>query len=431
MQSVPRRRNVPWRSPKGLCVPLPVPPQRLPKATSSGYRVALYSHDTMGLGHKRRNLLIAQTLQASGLPVEILVITGMADANEGLTAAGIDCVSLPALKKHRDGSYGGRHLQLPLGQIIAWRSQLILTTIQQFQPDVLIVDNVPRGAERELDPTLEYMRQQPQMRCVLGLRDVLDRPTAVQRDWRRADNEGAIRHYYDAVWIYGDPQVYDLRQEYGFAPDVVAKMQPLGYFNQRDRLHKIDQPWQKTVAQWGLPPRFVLGAVGGGQDGKTLAIAFAQMPFTADLPGVLLTGPFLPEATRQTLAAIAQQNPHLTLLPYCPEPTILMAAAERVIAMGGYNTTCEILSFQKPALIIPRIKPRQEQWLRATRLQQLGFVDVLHPDQVNTENLTAWLHCPLKSRPNRLDLNLQATQRLPQALEQLLSAPALPRSQAS
>src|SRR5262245_48905567 len=33
-------------------------------------RIALYSHDTMGLGHMRRNLLIAQTLACSSLPAD-------------------------------------------------------------------------------------------------------------------------------------------------------------------------------------------------------------------------------------------------------------------------------------------------------------------------------------------------------------------------
>jgi predicted glycosyltransferase len=97
-----------------------------------------------------------------------------------------------------------------------------------------------------------------------------------------------------------------------------------------------------------------------------------------------------------------------------------MAAAERVITMGGYNTTCEILSFQKPALIIPRIKPRQEQWLRATCLQQLGLVDVLHPNQVNAQNLTTWLHSAPTNQHNKPVLNLRANQKLPLMLAHLL-----------
>ena len=44
-----------------------------------------------------------------------------------------------------------------------------------------------------------------------------------------------------------------------------------------------------------------------------------------------------------------------------------MARAAGVVAMGGYNTFCEILSFDKPALIVPRTVPRLEQFIRASR----------------------------------------------------------------
>lgn len=39
-------------------------------------RVVLYSHDTMGLGHIRRNLRLAQGLSESDLPIDVLLITG-------------------------------------------------------------------------------------------------------------------------------------------------------------------------------------------------------------------------------------------------------------------------------------------------------------------------------------------------------------------
>jgi predicted glycosyltransferase len=48
--------------------------------------------------------------------------------------------------------------------------------------------------------------------------------------------------------------------------------------------------------------------------------------------------------------------------------------------MGGYNTFCEILSFGKPALIVPRTAPRQEQFLRAARAERLGLVRMLADD---------------------------------------------------
>src|ERR1700722_14489649 len=55
----------------------------------------------------------------------------------------------------------------------------------------------------------------------------------------------------------------------------------------------------------------------------------------------------------------------------------LMARAKGVVAMGGYNTFCEILSFDRPALILPRMVPRLEQFIRAQRAAELGLVAML------------------------------------------------------
>lgn len=45
--------------------------------------------------------------------------------------------------------------------------------------------------------------------------------------------------------------------------------------------------------------------------------------------------------------------------------------------MGGYNTFCEVLSFDRPAVIVPRTVPRLEQWIRASRAEELGLVRML------------------------------------------------------
>jgi len=120
----------------------------------------------MGLGHKRRNLLIAQTLGFSPLQTDILMISGIPDASNLPTPPGVDCLTLPSLHKNIDGQYQARKLDLSLQEIIALRSQVILATIKTFKPDILIVDNVPRGAVRELDPTLEYLRREGRTHCI-------------------------------------------------------------------------------------------------------------------------------------------------------------------------------------------------------------------------------------------------------------------------
>ena len=137
-------------------------------------RVALYSHDTMGLGHARRNLLIAQALATGASPPTILLIAGVREVTAFPLPPGTDQLTLPALGKSADGRYHARSLGLSLAEIVSLRQRTIAAALEAFEPDVLIVDNVPRGAVRELDPALAQLRRSGRTRCVLGLRDVLD-----------------------------------------------------------------------------------------------------------------------------------------------------------------------------------------------------------------------------------------------------------------
>jgi predicted glycosyltransferase len=51
------------------------------------------------------------------------------------------------------------------------------------------------------------------------------------------------------------------------------------------------------------------------------------------------------------------------------------------VAMGGYNTFCEILSFDKKAIIVPRTKPRLEQFIRARAARNIGLIEMLDADR--------------------------------------------------
>ena len=80
----------------------------MPIGTSGPLRIALYSHDTMGLGHARRNGLIARALASAPLGAEVLLITGAREAGTFPLPPGVDCVTLPAYRKGRDGHYTAR-----------------------------------------------------------------------------------------------------------------------------------------------------------------------------------------------------------------------------------------------------------------------------------------------------------------------------------
>ena len=79
-----------------------------------------------------------------------------------------------------------------------------------------------------------------------------------------------------------------------------------------------------------------------------------------------------------------------------------MERAVGVVAMGGYNTFCEILSFDKRALIVPRTKPRLEQFIRASRAQELGLVRMLSDEGARgtMDMITALHDLPQQPKPS-------------------------------
>jgi len=392
-------------------------------------RIALYSPGIVGLGHLRRNLLIAQVLAESELQSINLMVTEAREASAFVNCMprGVDCMTLPGLSKGPDGICKPRYLDLPLKEVIALRGRTIRATLKTFQPDLLLVDNLPRGAYRELDLTLKQLKAAGNTRCVLGLRDVLDEPWSVQRDWFRWRFDEAIEEFYDAIWVYGDPAVYNMIEEYRFPPTIASKIQFVGYLDQRKRLSFAGQPVQDAREAAHIPPgRLMLCLLGGGQDGDRLAEAFAQAELPSGACGVIVTGPFMSAQTQRRLCEAAATNPRLRILSFINEPTALVAQAERVIAMGGYNTVCEVLSFEKRTLLMPRAKPRREQIIRAERLRDLGLIDMIEPDRMTPKALSDWMATDLP--PLRLNgrLDLNGLDRLPLLAAQILGKASAP-----
>ena len=153
-------------------------------------------------------------------------------------------------------------------------------------------------------------------------------------------------------------------------------------------------------------PPYALCLLGGGQDGYTLAETFARTRLPDGWRGIILTGAMMPAAERAHLAELLAQNPACETRDFTPEPLALMQGAAAIISMAGYNTTLETLALHKRTLLVPRIRPRQEQWLRASRLAEMGLAACLHPDELNPDTLAAWLaadHPPLPDARDHLD----------------------------
>ncbi len=377
-------------------------------------RVLVYSHDTFGLGNIRRMLEVARHLVHSSSEVSVLVITGSPMLHAFRIPQGIDYVKLPCLSRNVQGRYAARSLDLSLQSTVRLRANLIKSAIADFEPDLVLVDKKPFGVEDELAGALEALpTHQKRPRMVLLLRDILDSPEATARVWRKNGYFEAITTYYDQVLVVGCPEVFDLRQEYEFPPFAAAKVQFCGYIAR--------EPGRQTRAQMRLAlkigerERLVLVTPGGGEDGYALVDnalrGMAQLQ-PAQRPRMhIVCGPEMAQAQREAVAAAAAALPGVSLQDFCDDMMSLHAAADVVLAMGGYNTVCELLSCAKRALLVPRVKPGLEQCIRAERMAAMGLLAMLHPDQL----------CPATL--------MRALQRELQALEDGTVLPRLRRLQ--
>lgn len=383
-------------------------------------KIAFYSHDAMGLGHLRRNLLLASTLTRLPLRSQVLLMAGAPELNAFPIPAGVSCVTLPALRKNRDGTYAARSGNMSLKGVLNLRSEILLSTLRTFAPDVLVVDKHPRGLLGELDLGISWVDQHLQTVKILGLRDILDDPESVRRDWNRDGCHAAIRDLFDEVWVYGDPAVYDPREEYDLPPDIAAKIRFLGYLDPTLRL--LEEEWGESESLESVEPGpLALCLIGGGQDGEQVARTFAHA-LPLDMNGIILTGPYLPAGARKNLLDLASRKPRLRIEGFVSNPGAFLCRADRVVTMGGYNSVCEVLVSGKPALVVPRIHPRTEQLIRAERFADLGLATVLRPDHLTTPALGRWLKNPIRpwSHPSEV-LDFEGLNRLSEVLGGLLT----------
>ena len=347
-------------------------PERL-----EGARILIYSHDTFGLGHLRRCRAIAHSLVERFKGLSVLILSGSPIIGSFDFRARVDFVRIPGVIKLHDGEYKSLGLHIDLDQTMAMRAAIIRHTAEAFRPNVFLVDKEPLGLKSEVVPTLAMLKQMGS-RLVLGLRDIMDEPTLLSREWEHKQVMPALETLYDDIWVYGLEAIADPLAGLACPPSVLRKLHYTGYI--RRTLPRVQRPPERP---FGEAP-YLLVTVGGGGDGMAV-IDWVLSAYEHDpaipYPAVLVLGPFMTPARQREFHRRADALGRVRVLTFDSHLELMMANAAGIVAMGGYNTFCEILSFDKRAIIVPRRVPRMEQYIRAARAQKLGLVSMLLDDE--------------------------------------------------
>lgn len=368
-------------------------------------RILMYSHDTFGLGHLRRCLAIAHALVENYRGLNILIISGSPIAGAFDYRARVDFVKIPSVIKRRNGEYISLDRHMDLQDTLIMRQSIIRHTAETFQPDLLIVDKEPLGLRGELEETLSFLKTRATT-LVLGLRDVMDAPRLLEVEWKQRETMRKIDLFYDGIWVYGPSDFYDPLQGLEVPPSVRSRMTFVGFI-----------PRQATTDDLAISRReddYILVTPGGGGDGADLVHdvldSYLCEP-TLQHKALIVLGPYMPARKRRKLFRKAKKVPAVEMIEFDSHMENLIADARAVVAMGGYNTFCEILSFDKPAIVVPRMRPREEQLIRARRAAELGLIEVLLPEEAGDAKLfaAALQSLPTRRRPSEVvpDLPLE------------------------
>lgn len=365
-------------------------------------KVFLYSHDTFGLGHLRRNLAIARTLLGRGFSVHLL--TGSPVVGSWSLPRGLQVQPLPPVVKTGAETYAARDPHALFEMTKGYREALILKSVLHHRPDILLVDHAPAGMNGELLSTLALIRRElPGTRAILGLRDILDSSDVVRKLWREQAIYKLIEHAYDDVLVYGSEALFDVVEGYEMPAAVASKLRYCGHVvgaaEQASSSSSVRPAICWNQARAGSRP-VILVTAGGGGDGYFLMEAYLRA--VAMLPpdliySVIVTGPLMPEAQSAALNELAAGRGDVEMVHSTTDLTPSLRAASLVVAMAGYNTSAEIIAYRKRAILVPRAAPRAEQRMRAALLAKLGLVSSIEPGDDLAEHLARLVQEALSS----------------------------------
>ncbi len=398
--------------------------------TGSGMRALLYSHDTLGLGHISRTTKICGALRHAYPELSILVVTGSPASIQNRLGNGIDYIKLPAVKKLADERYISRDSKNSFERTLALRSQLILSAVREFEPNLMLVDHAPLGVKGELLPTFSWITaNQNKIQVALGLRDILDEPSRVIERWNNQGVYEVLRSIYHRILIYGEEFIFNPIVEYEFPVDIAAKT---------SFCHYVSDDYKEPAlvsrnGNCGKTKKSVLVTIGGGDYyGQevigTYISMLAEFAGRLDFTSEIIAGPLIDAELFAELQRKAKGLP-LTLHKSVDNIYSLIHNSDLVVATGGYNTTVEALSYAQRAVIIPRVTMRREQSIRAEKLASLGLISMLHPNKLTTRELYSQIDkhlstddAPLETARKRGSIKLDGAERAAKFLGEILKS---------
>lgn len=367
-------------------------------------KVMFYCQHILGMGHLVRSREIVRGLLGE---YQVCFINGGEVIKEFPFPPAVEVVNIPAVKTNTE--FQGLQpvdTSLSLDEVKQLRLEQLMGVFEKFQPDILIIELFPFGRRSfsfELIPLVEKAKAAG-TKIVSSLRDIVVTKQNQERHEEKVCR--LMNKYFDMLLIHGDRQFVELEESFSRVGDLNCQVHYTGYvtqpvpeINEKNKLSLPDKP-------------MILASVGGGRFGHELlrCIAKATPILEEALPHhiQMFTGPFMPEEVFDKLQEIVAGRTNITIDRYTSQFLAYMQQADLSISMSGYNTTMNILSTSVRAMILPFTGNNdREQTIRAKKLEKLGRVKAIAPEDLQPETFAHQIINYLQEEPNlmKFDFN--------------------------
>jgi predicted glycosyltransferase len=376
-------------------------------------KVMFYCQHILGMGHLIRSVEIVRGLIPD---FKICFINGGQVIPEFEFPAEIEVVNIPAVKTDSEfQELAPVDDNLTMSEVEIIRTNMLLSVCDRFQPDILIIELFPFGRRRfsfELIPLMEKAKAMG-TKIVSSVRDIVVTKQNQQHHEEKVCR--LINKYFDMLLIHGDPNFIKLNLSFSRIDDLNCPVHYTGY---------VVQPVPKPQLINKQP--LILVSVGGGRFGHDLleCVANTALILKDKIPHHIqvFTGAFSPDEVLAKLQQITKNLDNITVERYTPNLLNYMQQADLSIGMGGYNTTMNILSTGVKAMMMAfQGNDDKEQETRLKKLDSLGRVKMIYPEDLQSEKFAKDIVSYLKQNPSQLTLNLNGVENTSNYLQQLMS----------
>lgn len=393
-------------------------------------KILFYCQYLAGMGHLVRSTEIIRSLVQD---FEVCFVNGGQVVPGFELPSAMDVIHLPAVWED-----GNELKPVDSSQSIEAvkenRTTKLLKIFEQFEPDCLIIECFPFSKHKliyELVPLIEQAQaSEHPVKIVCSLRDlIMTQPMSDRARSKRQEKVcKLINQYFDLVLFHSDPQVQRLEECFARVGDLNCEVYYTGYVAQSPP--EEIAPTGDDLACLSHTGPMIVASVGGGRHGYGLlsALVAASSSLEKTLPHKIyaFTGPFMAEAEFLQLQTMAASS-NITIRRFTPHLIDYMSKAELSISLAGYNTTMNILRTGVRSLVFPFSSEHQsgEQTLRSEKLEQMGVVNILRPEELAPDRLAEKIMTCLNQTATSHMFDLQGAQKSALRLKALLYSKAM------